>query len=134
MNRFYQHLGELFYSIAMVDRTVRPEEEASLKKLIITEWVDLESSTDEYMSDSAFQIEAVFDYLKDQGAGYESNFENFRLFHESHQHLFTPKVNRLIMRTSRSIASSFAGMNKKELNILLQLELILKNKKEIKNQ
>nr|AWJ66214.1 hypothetical protein [uncultured bacterium] len=125
MTRFYQHLGELFYAVAMVDGVVRKEEEDALKKIITQEWKDLEHSEDEFHSDAAFQIEAVFDFLNETEANSEEWFDDFKAFHKTHEHLFTPQVNKLIMRTADEIASSFHNKNKSELTILTRLNFIL---------
>jgi hypothetical protein len=126
MTRFYQHLGELFYAIAKADNVVRAEEERVLKSIISKEWLALEDSEDEFHTDAAFQIEFVFDSLKESDTGAEQWFQEFRLFKESHEHLFTDKVKRLTIRTANAIASSFSGTNKSELDMLLRLELMFK--------
>ncbi|NND94179.1 MAG: hypothetical protein HKN45_04890 [Flavobacteriales bacterium] len=126
MIRFYQHLGELFYAVAKADKVVRKEEERTLKAIISEEWLDLEDTEDEFHTDAAYQIESVFDALNDSDSEAEHWFEDFKLFKESHEQLFTPKVKELIMRTANSIASSFSGTNKSELDMLLRLELLLK--------
>jgi hypothetical protein len=36
---FYQQIGKVFYSIAAVDKTVRPEEIKELKKILQKEWL-----------------------------------------------------------------------------------------------
>lgn len=126
MTRFYQHLGELFYAVAKVDGVVRKEEETALKEAVINEWKDLEDSEDEFHTDAAYRIEVVFDSLNDGFSESEEWFDDFKLFKKTHEHLFTPEVNELIMRTAENIASSFANMNKSELTILTQLHMLLK--------
>ncbi|NNC82871.1 MAG: hypothetical protein HKN79_04775 [Flavobacteriales bacterium] len=126
MNRFYQHLGDLFYAIAKSDKVVRKEEERVLKELITKDWLDLEDSEDVFHTDAAHLIEFAFDALNERQADAEDRFMEFKLFKQSHEHLFTSKVNDLIMRTANAIASSFSGTNKSELDMLLRLELMLK--------
>ena len=62
----YQLLGQIFYAAAQADKTVRPEEIAELKQIVKDDWLDLENTVDEFNSDSAYQIEIVFDYLVDK--------------------------------------------------------------------
>ena len=111
MVRFYQQLGKLFYSIAAVDHTIRPEEIAQLKKIIQREWLPLESSFDQFGSDSAYQIEIVLDWLSEN----------------EHHSLFTPEINSLITKTAEAVAKSFSGKNKSEHVLISQLNFILQN-------
>ena len=126
MVRFYQHLGELFYAVSKADKVVRKEEENVLRSIISREWLSVEDSEDEFHTDDAYHIEFVFDTLKESDEDSEKWFEDFKLFKDSHEHLFSDKINELILRTANAIAASFAGTNKSELDILLRLELLLK--------
>ena len=63
MISFYQQLVKIFYSMAAIDKKVRGEESTKLKEILRKEWVPLENSVDEFGTDSAFQIEIVFDWL-----------------------------------------------------------------------
>ncbi|NGY36599.1 hypothetical protein FQU23_003625 [Flavobacterium sp. XN-5] len=47
----------------MVDKTVQKEEIEKLKELVQKEWLPVEDSSDIFGSDSAYQIEIVFDWL-----------------------------------------------------------------------
>jgi hypothetical protein len=124
--RFYQHLGELFFAIAKSDGTVRPEEENRLKTLVDKEWTKLEDSEDEFHSNAVYQMESVFQNLFEDFADADTAFDDFKYFFLEHEHLFTAKITDLILLTANSIASSFRGKNKSELNMLLNLEQLLK--------
>ncbi len=128
MTRFYQHLGELFFAVAKSDGVVRPEEEIRLKTLIDEHWAELEDSEDEFHGNAAYQMESVFQNLFEEFADAETAYDDFKYFKKSHEHLFTPKVNDLILLTANAIASSFHGKNKSELAMLLKLELLIKEK------
>lgn len=125
MVRFYQQLGKLFYSIAAVDNTIRPEEISQLKKIIQREWIPLESSFDQFGSDSAYQIEIVLDWLAENEWDYDRNLSDFKIFHNEHHSLFTPEINSLITKTAESVAKSFSGKNKSEHILISQLNFIL---------
>lgn len=125
MVRFYQQLGKLFYSIAAVDNTIRPEEISQLKKIIQREWIPLESSFDQFGSDSAYQIEIVLDWLAENEWDYDRNLSDFKIFHNEHDSLFTPEINSLITKTAESVAKSFSGKNKSEHILISQLNFIL---------
>lgn len=127
MVRFYQQLGKLFYSIAAVDHTIRPEEIAQLKKIIQREWLPLESSFDQFGSDSAYQIEIVLDWLSENEWDYDHNLSDFKFFHNEHHSLFTPEINSLITKTAEAVAKSFSGKNKSEHVLISQLNFILQN-------
>ena len=125
---FYQQLGKLFYSIAAVDKTVREEEIKQLKKIVQQEWLPLENTFDVFGTDSAYQIEIVFDWLAENQCNYKQILPDFKLFRTEHSSLFTPQVNALIIKTAKAIASSFAGENKSEHVLISQLHAVLENK------
>lgn len=63
MLAFYRLLGRLFYSVAQVDDVIREEEFKAVKAAVREEWLDFDETFDAFGSDSAFQIEFVFDFL-----------------------------------------------------------------------
>ncbi len=121
MVRFYRLLGKTFYSFAMVDKSVRQEEIEKLKELVQKEWLPVEDSFDVFGSDSAHQIEIVFDWLVENDCEYEQIIPEFKNFKLEHNSLFTPEVNALIL----TIASSFSGKNKSEHVLISRLKSIL---------
>lgn len=127
MVHLYQHLGKIFYSIAAVDKIVRPEEIEQLKKIVQREWLPLERSFDEFGSDSAYQIEIVFDWLVENDWDYDQVFSDFKIFRREHDHLFTADINAIILKTANAIAASFAGKNKSEHVLISQLKAVLEN-------
>ena len=127
MIHFYQQLGKLFYIIASIDKTVSREEIQKLDQIVKKEWVPIESATNEFGDDAAYQIEIVFDWLAENewhSSKFISDFENFS---KEHQSLFTPKTNALILQTANAIAESFAGQNQLELDLIAKLESILQH-------
>jgi hypothetical protein len=125
MTHLYEHLGKVFYSIAAVDKTIRKEEIEKLKQIIKTEWLPLENSFNEFGDDTAYEIEIVFDWLVANEWELEQVMPDFKIFREEHQHLFTPEINALILKTANAIASSFSGKNKSEHVLISQLSAIL---------
>lgn len=125
MTHFYEHLGKVFYSIAAIDKTIRTEEIEKLKQIIHTEWLPLENSFNEFGDDSAYEIEIVFDWLVDNEWEFEQVIPDFKIFRAEHQHLFSPEINALILKTANAIASSFSGKNKSEHVLIGQLSAIL---------
>lgn len=127
MVHFYQQLGKLFYSIAAVDKTVHEEEIEKLKKIVHQEWLPLENTFDVFGSDSAHQIEIVFDWLAENDCDFKQIVPDLKIFSSVHSSLFTPQVNALIIKTAKAIASSFAGKNKSEHVLISQLNAVLEN-------
>lgn len=125
MIHFYQHLGKLFYGVASIDNTVRKEEITKLKGIIKKEWLPLEDSLNEFGDDAAYQIEIVFDWLVENDWNIGEVISDFETFRKEHPHLFTPKVNSLILKTSKAIANSFLGENKSEHVLIHKINQIL---------
>lgn len=123
---FYQNLGRLFYAIAFIDNTVRDEEIETLKKFISSTWVSLDNEPDEYGSDSAFQIEIVFNWLDSEVYSAQESYDAFKEYYNKHTSLFTELINRRILKTASAIAGAYAGTNKSELILLTQLQLLIK--------
>lgn len=125
--KFYQNLGKLFYAIAASDKKVRKTEFNKLKDIVKTQWLDLDSTRDDYDEDAAFQIEIIFDWLNDQGdLDAQSCYMDFVNFKNEQKHLFSDSINKLIIKTAHAIADSFSGLNKSELIMLAKLSLELK--------
>ena len=125
MTHLYEHLGKVFYSIAAIDKTIREEEIEKLKQIIKTEWLALENSFNEFGDDTAYEIEIVFDWLVANEWGLEQVMPDFKIFRAEHQHLFTPEINAIILKTANAIASSFSGKNKSEQVLISELTFIL---------
>ena len=125
MLAFYQQIGKIFYAVAAIDKTVSKEELSELKKMIRSEWIGLEDSYDEFGTDSAYQIEIVFDWLTESEWNVKHAIPDLKDFKKEHSGLFTKPVNELILKTASVIASSFSGKNKSELVLLDQLQNVL---------
>lgn len=125
MIHFYQHLGKLFYSIALVDGTVRKEEIEKLVEIVQKEWVPIETTSNEFGDDSAYQIEIVFDWLIEENRKTSKVIPNFESFKKEHPSIFTPQVNDLILKTAKAISSAFSEKNKSEPVLINKLKSIL---------
>lgn len=121
-NEFYQNLGKLFYAVAMSDNTVRSAEIERVRKYVRQHWMDVDPVEDEFQTDAAYQIETVFDWLDEEEKDGTEYFEEFKDFYKEHPEKFTPELKALILETSESIASSFAGKNRSEMMVLMNLE------------
>ncbi|MFT6443753.1 MAG: hypothetical protein ACJASQ_000097 [Crocinitomicaceae bacterium] len=121
MTSFYQLLGRVFYAAAQSDKVIRPEEISVLKQTVKDIWLDVENTFDEFNSDSAYQIEIVFDHLLNNDIVVEDVINELKSFKKIHSSLFTVSIVELIMQTASKIVSSFAKRNKSELVFLSQL-------------
>jgi len=125
MVAFYQVLGRLFYAAAQADNVIRPEEVEAMKHIVNEEWLNVDETFDDFNSDSAHQIEIVFDYLLSNDEVVEDAVGDLKEFKKIHSSLFTDKTNTLILSTANRIVSAFAEKNKSELVFLSQLQLAL---------
>jgi hypothetical protein len=125
--QFYQSLGKLFYAMAMADKNVRPGEVKKLQDDVRTYWLNLDDLQDEFGTDAAFQIEIVFDWLKNEEKDSDTYFEEFTDFYHEHPEIFTPNIKSLVIHTCNDIAASFAGKNKSELILLARLQNLFNN-------
>ena len=123
--KFFQNLGRLFYAIAAADGKVRKEEIDSLKRIVREEWLDLDDYTDEFGTDSAFQIEIIFEWLDANKPDPQEAFQNFMEFHTENKDIFNKQINEKILAASRKIAAAFRGKNKSELVMLARLQSVL---------
>jgi hypothetical protein len=123
-NEYYQNLGKLFYAVAMTDKKVRPVEVKRLRKYVRQYWLDIDDFEDEFETDSAYQIEIVFDWLQGEEKDGSDYFDEFKGFYKEHPKKFTPKLKALILETAEAIANSFAGKNKSEMLIIYKLKLL----------
>lgn len=126
-NEFYQNLGKLYYAMAMTDGTVRPSEVKRLRKYVRQHWLDMDGMEDEFGTDSAFQIEIVFDWLQNEEKDGSTYFSDFEAFYREHPEKFGSRAKKLIFETADSIAASFAGKNKSEIIFLERLNNLLAN-------
>ena len=125
--KFYQNLGRLFYAIAAVDKEVRDEEFDMLKTLVKKQWLDVDLIEDAYLTDAAYQIEIVFDWLNNKDKlDAQACYDAFINYKTEQPHLFTESIKKLILNTANAIAYSFSGLNKSELIMLAQLDIELK--------
>lgn len=126
MNKLYKSLGKLFYAVAISDGSVHVKEWDKVKEIVKEDWLYVDDFTDRYGTDTANQIEIVFDWLLEYEKTSEECFEEFKEFYGEHPHAFSEEIRLLIKKTANAIANSFFGKNKSELILLAKIELLLK--------
>ena len=124
-NTFYQKLGYLFYSVAKADRTINEKEIDALHEMVKKEWLHLESTHDAFGTDAAFQIEIVFDWIRDNDIKAEKAFHAFEQYYKENPSMFDDEVVSKIVKTCKAIAVSFHGNNKAELASLHRMHALL---------
>ena len=122
---FYSNLGKLFYAIAAADKTVREEEINTLKQIVNTEWLTLDGAKDKSEVDAMRQLKITFTQLNTQEKDAKICIEEFKLFKELHENLFTENVKQLIWKTANAISTAFSRRNKSELVLIAELATIL---------
>jgi hypothetical protein len=124
---FYENLGKLFYAIAAADNVVEEVEFNVLKEIVKNKWTKVDPVDDDFHSDTAYQIETVFDWLNNESfLSSETCFNEFIEFKKEHPSLFTKGIKSLIMQTASKIAASVADLNKSELMLVARLNIELK--------
>lgn len=122
---FYQKLGYLFYSIAAIDRRVSDDEKNMMLSLIVEDWLSLDEATDAYGTDSAYQIQILFDFLNEKSFDSEIAYAIFERYFKNHIELFDDDIIDRIFHTANRIADALNGKNKSELRALARLHLLL---------
>ncbi len=123
---FYQKLAYLFYAVADADGNVKQKELEKLHEEVLLIWKSLDDEVDEYNTDLAFEIEAVFDWLEANKFSYKDALTEFQDYAQEHRGLFTEEVKKRIMHTCNEIAHVYKSINHQEENILHELERFLK--------
>jgi len=124
--RFYQNISKLFYAIAASDNNVRPEEFNTLKNIVKKEWLTVDDTEDLFHTDTAYQIEIVFDWLNSKNMDADSCYKEFIEYKKEHDYFFTKEIKALVLKTAGVIAASFSGVNKSELIMLANLSIEFK--------
>ncbi len=124
----YPKLGHLFYAVAFADGTIKTAEIEKLKKTVKERWVPAEESHDEFGSDAAFQIIAVFDWLAAEQTSNEKAYDVFAGFYSKNRKWFDAAIQENILQTTVDISLSFRGKNKEEDAFIKNLKKLLDKK------
>jgi len=122
---FYQKLGYLFYAIAASDHRVNNAEKDALLGLIVEDWLSLDEATDAYDTDSAYQIQILFDFLDEKSFDSESAWNIFERYFKNNITAFDEDIVDRIFHTAERMAESLNGRNKSEVRALARLHLLL---------
>ena len=128
-NILYQHLGKLFYAVAISDRTVQDDEFEALQRCVHDYWNDYNDLNKLFEENPAQIIEAVFEGVEAFGLDGHQMYEEFVTYRKEYPHLFKEPLNTLILDTAKTIAHAFGGIERSEQKILIALEKELNSKK-----
>lgn len=113
--KFHQNIAKLFYAIAKSDHVINANEIKTLKTVVKEKWLMIDETFDIFGTDSAYQIEVVFDWLHSKEATAEDSYNDFIEYYHNHNYLFNSEVKKLILETSNQIANAFGEKNKSEV-------------------
>jgi hypothetical protein len=123
---FYQHLGKLFYAIALADKKIKKVEFEMLKKQISLLNVNENLIATAPEIDIEHHITSTFAILYIEETAAKTCFDDFITFKKTYESLFTPSLKNSILKIAGKIASSSANLNKSELMMLAKLSIELK--------
>ncbi len=123
---FYQKLAYLFYSVAGIDGKVDQQEVEQFHKEVLSIWKKTDTDAHEYDTSGAIEIEAIFDWLDEEGYDCKDAFEDFKSYYQIHTSLFDSKTKNNIIHTCTVVAEKFHYINKSEQVILNKITNLLK--------
>lgn len=127
---FYQHLGKLFYAIALADSKIKKEEfEAMRKEISLLSMSENVKITDAEI-DIEHQITSTFKILYFDKATSDDCYEEFIKYKRNNESLFTAEIKKAILKIAGKIAGSFSDVNKSELILLGKLSIEFKEKSD----
>lgn len=114
---FYLHIAKLFYAVSFIDGKIRGEEYDSLKNTLKREWLQKRSGKKEVVE----EVVRCFDTLKKGNEKAIDCFQEFVIYMNEHEKLFTNQMKNVLWEVSCSIADSVNKKNKSELILLARL-------------
>lgn len=125
----YQHLGKLFYAVAISDRTIQDTEFEALERCIKDYWMGYNDLNEIFEEDPSDIISAVFEGIEAFELDGHQMYADFVSYTREYPQFFIEPLNTLILDTAKTIVHAFEGINtsEKEILIALEKELYAKN-------
>lgn len=114
---FYGHLAKVCYAVALVDGEIREEEYSSFKRTLKKEWLDKHNGNIEIVN----EIVGCFDLLKKEKRSAVDCFQEFVVYKQENEKLFTNAMRATIWEVACAIADVVNKKNKSELILLAHL-------------
>lgn len=118
---FYSEVGKMLYAIAKADGSISKEERKVIHEMVLSKIVPLESSTDEFGTDSAFYVEMEFDYLNENLADPDDAFESFINYIEEHYSACNGTLKHTILNVAEYLIESFHETNIRDHQYMIKL-------------
>lgn len=122
---FYSEVGKLLYAIAKADGTIDSKEIKAIHQMVLKDLVPLESSTDEFGTDSAFYVEMEFDYLNENLYDPDVAFNSFVDYVQDHYSAFDSKMKTAVFNVANTLTQSFHETNIKDHYMIEKLKKVL---------
>ncbi|MGB0805182.1 MAG: hypothetical protein ACPGRC_00740 [Salibacteraceae bacterium] len=122
---FYAEVGKLLYALAKADGSITTEEIKAIHKMVLKDLVPLESSTDEFGTDSAFYVEMEFDYLNEKLYDEDVAFNSFIDYVEDHYSAFDDQLKQAVYNVANTLTNSFHETNIKDHYMIEKLKTVL---------
>lgn len=122
---FYEKLAYLFYSVAGIDGKVDKHEVEQLHAEVLSIWKKTDTDAHDYDTSGAIEIEAIFEWLEEEGYDSKDAFEDFKSYYEIQTYLFDSKTKKNIIHTCNVIAEKFYRVNKSEQGLLKKINNLL---------
>lgn len=123
---FYQHVGKLFYAVALADNNLDEGEFSTLKNELSTGSTFVELLAVAKDMDGKHHILSAFTLMFADKVAPETCYEEFIAFKQKNENLFTESLKKNILKIAGKIASSFSNRNKSELIMLAKLSIEFK--------
>ena len=112
--KFYAELGKLLYAIADADHDVTKKEYIKLKDIVKNELVPMETSTDQFGTDSAFYTQFEFEVATEQQMTSEDALASFISYVKQHRHDFTDERKKVCLKVMEEIEAVYHHHSKAE--------------------
>ena len=126
---FYAEVGKLLYALAKVDGSISKEEIETVHQLVLKKLVPLETSTDEFGTDSAFYVEMEFDFLNENFHDPETAFDSFMNYFKEHYTAFDNHLKEVVFQVSEILINSYHNTNIRDHYMILELKTMLTDTK-----
>lgn len=123
---FYAEVGKLLYALAKADGSIHPDEIKTIHQLVLNNLVPLETSTDEFGTDSAFYVEMEFDFLNEHFYDPEVAFNSFIDYVNDHYSAFDDILKETIFNVAETITTAFHKSNIQDHFFMVKLQETLR--------
>ena len=128
---FYAEVGKLLYALAKVDGSISQQEIDTIHQLVLKKMVPLETSTDEFGTDSAFYIEMEFDFLNENFHDPEAAFESFMNYFKDHFTAFNDHHKEVVFEVAETLILAYHETNIRDHYMILELKNLLTSDKVV---